>query len=100
MDTRDDVRDVLAFLRGLVARPENLLAIKLRDTNQIVVVERGASDEGELVAVRLMPDRRTALGRFEGGRWRPAQPAPATRSSGVQVIGRVLSIIHPAGSYA
>ena len=102
METRDDVRDVLAFLRRLVARPESLLAIKLRDTNDIVVIERGEGGEGDWVAVRLLPEQRTALGRLSGGRvqWPGSHfPAHPVRAD-AQVLGRVLSVIHPARPHA
>jgi hypothetical protein len=103
---RDSVREALAFLRGLAAHPENLVAIRLRDADDIVVFERGASaHEDELVAVRLTlgKERRTALGRLrrEHGRthWQPARSASqgTTRDihpDAVQVLGRVLSVIH------
>jgi len=100
METNEDVRDVLAFLRGLVARPESLVAIKLRDTNDIVVIERGAGKEGDLMAVRLLPDRRTTLGRLYHGHRQLAHPRLSSKSGGMQVLGRVLSVIHPAKSNA
>jgi SOS-response transcriptional repressor LexA len=101
---RDSVREALAFLRGLAAHPEDLVAIRLRDANDIVIFERGASArEDELVAVRLTlgRERRTALGRLrhEHGcaRWQPSHPrwaARGVRPDAVQVLGRVLSVIH------
>jgi hypothetical protein len=100
METNEDIRDVLAFLRGLVARPEDLLALRLRDTNDIVVVERGAGKDGDLMAVRLLPDRRTVLGRLDHGRWQLAHPRSSSKPNGMQVLGRVLSVIHPVRSNA
>jgi hypothetical protein len=103
METRDQVSDALELLRGLVARPESLIAIKLHDTNDIVVIERGASSEGDLIAVRLLSEQRTALGRLRGGRWQPAHPHSSARNmrpGAMQVLGRVLSVIHPARPYA
>jgi hypothetical protein len=79
-----------------------LLAIKLRDTNDIVVIERGTGGEGDLVAVRLLPERRTTLGRLKDGRvlWQsPHPPAQPVRAEATQVLGRVLSVIHPVGAY-
>lgn len=99
METNEDIRDVLAFLKGLVARPEDLLALRLRDTNDIVVVERGAGKDGDLMAVRLLPDRRTVLGRLDHGRWQLAHPR-LSKSNGMQVLGRVLSVIHLVRSNA
>jgi hypothetical protein len=105
--TRENIGDVLALIKGLATRPENLTAIKLRETNEIVVIERGLEgQEGDLVAARLTlgAASRTALGHLthEHGRahWRPAhavpQPGgPGAQPGAVQVLGRVLSIIHP-----
>jgi len=102
--TRDDVHAALEFLRGLVANPANLVAVRMRDGDDIVVIEQGAGGEGELVAVRLTlgMERRTALGRLtrdhERTRWQPTNPRWAARDvrpGAVQVLGRVLSVIHP-----
>jgi len=102
--TRDGVHEALGFLRGLVANPASLLAVRMRDGGDIVVIERGAGGEGELVAVRLTlgAERRTALGRLtrEHGRtrWQPAHSRGVVRDvcpGAVQVLGRVLSVIHP-----
>lgn len=107
--TRENIRDVLALIKCLATRPENLTAIKLRETNEIVVIERGLEgQEGDLVAAHLTlgAASRTALGHLthEHGRahWRPAhvipQPGgPGAQPGAVQVLGRVLSIIHPVG---
>ena len=103
MDTKEEIREALAFLRGLVARPESLLAIKLHGSQDIVVIERGAGSEGDLVAVRLLPERRTTLGRLKEGRvhWQgPPAPAHDVKPGAVQMLGRVLSVIHPARTYA
>jgi len=76
----------------------------MRDGGDIVVIERGMGGEGELVAVRLTlgAERRTALGRLrrEHGRtcWQPTHSRWAARDvcpGAVQVLGRVLSVIHP-----
>ena len=101
---RDNVREALAFMRGLAARPESLVALRLRDEGEIVVIERGASaSEDELMAVRLTLGKRqrTALGRLrrEQGRtrWQLSHPRWAARDvrpEAVQVLGRVLSVIH------
>jgi SOS-response transcriptional repressor LexA len=102
--TRDGVHEALAFLRGLVANPASLVAVRMRDGDDIVVIERGAGGEGELVAVRLTlgAERRTALGRLTRDhgrtRWQPTNPRWAARDvrpGAVQVLGRVLSVIHP-----
>ena len=105
--TTDTIRDTLALMRGLAAQPENLTALRLRETNEIVVIERGVTgEEGDLVAARVVlgAERRTTLGRmiYQRGhaRWCPARdPAQfgtrETGSNAVQVLGRVLSIIHP-----
>jgi SOS-response transcriptional repressor LexA len=102
--TRDDVHAALTFLRGLVANPANLVAVRMRDGDGIVVIERGVGSEGDLVAVRLTlgAERRTALGRLmrDHGRmrWQPTSPrwaARGIRPGAVQVLGRVLSVIHP-----
>ena len=102
--TRDGVHEALEFLRGLVANPASLLAVRMRDGGDIVVIERGAGGEGELVAVRLTlgAERRTALGRLTRDhgrtRWQPAHSrgvARDVRPGAVQVLGRVLSVIHP-----
>ena len=102
--TRDDVHAALEFLQGLVANPANLVAVRMRDGDDIVVIERGVGGEGELVAVRLTlgAERRTALGRLtrDHGRtgWQPTSPRWAARDirpGAVQVLGRVLSVIHP-----
>jgi len=105
--TGDDIEDTLALIRGLIAEPENLTALRLRETNEIVVIERGVTgEEGDLVAARLRlgAERRTTLGRmtYQHGhaRWCPARALPRweTREvspGAVQVLGRVLSIIHP-----
>jgi SOS-response transcriptional repressor LexA len=102
--TRDSVRAALAFVRGLAAKPEDLLAVRMRDGGDIIVIERGAGGEGELVAVRLTlgAERRTALGRLTQDhgrtRWQPTNPRWAARDvhpGAVQVLGRVLSVIHP-----
>ena len=104
METQADVRDVLAFLRGLVSQPDGLVAIKLRDTHDIVVVERGQGGEGDLVAVRLLPPygRRTVLGQLTGGRirWQSSHMALPVRDqpAACQVLGRVLSVIHPVSA--
>jgi hypothetical protein len=107
--TRENIGDVLALVKCLATRPENLTAIKLRETNEIVVIERGLEgQDGDLVAARLTlgAASRTALGHLthEHGRahWRPAhaipQPGgPGAQPGAVQVLGRVLSIIHPVG---
>ena len=104
---RENVRDVLALIKCLVARPENLTAIKLRETNEIVVIERDTQgEEGDLVAARLTlgAERRLALGHVthEHGRthWQPARSIPQrsvydAQPGAIQVVGRVLSIIHP-----
>ena len=103
MDTKEEIREALAFLRGLAARPESLLAIKLHGSQDIVVIERGAGSEGDLVAVRLLPERRMALGRLKDGRvhW-PGSHALArdVKPGATQMLGRVLSVIHPARTYA
>jgi len=101
---RDSVREALAFMKCLAARPENLVALRLRGGGEIVVIERGASaGEDELMAVRLTfgKRRRTALGRLrrEQGRTRwqlshPGWAAHDVRPEAVQVLGRVLSVIH------
>ena len=104
METQEDVRDVLAFLRGLVSQPDGLIAIKLRDTNDIVVVERGEGGEGDLVAVRLLPPygRCTVLGQLNGGRIRWQSPHISlpirNQPAACQVLGRVLSVIHPVSA--
>ena len=104
METSDGIREALTFLRGLVADPASLLAVRMRDGGDIVVIERGMGGEGELVAVRLTlgAERRTALGRLtrEHGRtrWQPTHSRWAARDvcpGAVQVLGRVLSVIHP-----
>ncbi len=104
--TRDDVHAALEFLRGLVANPANLVAVRMRDGDDIVVFERGAGREGDLVAVRLTvgAERRTAVGRLTRDhgrtRWQPSSPrwsARDIRPGAVQVLGRVLSVIHPLG---
>jgi SOS-response transcriptional repressor LexA len=104
--TRDDVHAAFEFLRGLVANPKNLVAVRMHDGEDIVVIERGAGSEGELVVVRLTlgSERRTALGRLTRDRgcmsWQPANPRWAARDfrpGAVQVLGRVLSVIHPLG---
>lgn len=104
---RENIRDVLALIKCLVARPENLTAIKLRETNEIVVIERGTQgEEGDLVAARLTLDaeRRMVLGHLtrEHGLtyWQPARTNPQrsvrdAQPGAIQVLGRVLSIIHP-----
>jgi len=104
---KENIGDVLALIKCLATRPENLTAIKLRETNEIVVIERGLQGkEGDLVAARLTlgTEYRTALGHVthEHGRahWRPVraipQPGvPGAQPGAVQVLGRVLSIIHP-----
>jgi hypothetical protein len=78
----------------------------MHDGGEIVVIERGVNgNEGELMAVRLTlgAERRTALGRFtrEHGRmhWKPAHSTPQwaahdVRPGAMQVLGRVLSVIH------
>jgi hypothetical protein len=102
MDT-DQVREVLAFLRGLAAQPESLLALKLHGSQDIVVIERGTVGEGDLVAVRLLPERRTALGRLKEGRvhWQNSRaPARDVKPGAAQMLGRVLSVIHPERTYA
>jgi hypothetical protein len=95
------------LIQCLATRPENLTAIKLRETNEIVVIERGLpGQEGDLVAAHLTlgTEHRTALGHVthEHGRahWRPARANPQqgmrdAQPGAVQVLGRVLSIIHP-----
>jgi formate-dependent nitrite reductase cytochrome c552 subunit len=101
MDAKEDVRAVLAFLRGLVSRPESLVAIKLRDTQDIVVVERGAGNEGDWVAVRLTHERRTVLGELRSGqiRWQTAVRSRHIGLEACQVLGRVLSVIHPVQAH-
>ena len=101
---RDSVRDALAILRCLAARPENLVALRLHGQGGIVVIERGASaNEDELMAVRLTlgKRRRTALGRLRRDqgrtRWQLSHSGSAARDvrpEAVQVLGRVLSVIH------
>ena len=101
---RDNVREALAFVRGLAARPESLVALRLRGEGDIVVIERGASaGEDELMAVRLTfgKRRRTALGRLRRDqgrtRWQLSHSGSAARDvrpEAVQVLGRVLSVIH------
>lgn len=101
---RDSVREALAFMKCLAARPENLVALRLRGEDEIVVIERGSSaNEDELMAVRLTfgNRRRTALGRLrrEQGRirWQLSHSGWAARDvrpEAVQVLGRVLSVIH------
>ena len=104
METREGVSEALVFVRGLVANPASLLAVRMCDGGDIVVIERGAGGEGELVAVRLTlgAERRTALGRLTRDhgrtRWQPAHSrwvACDVRPGAVQVLGRVLSVIHP-----
>ena len=104
---RENVMDALALIKCLVAKPENLTAIKLRGTNEVVVIERDAQgEEGDLVAARLThgAERRTALGHLthEHGlsHWQPERtilPRSAydAQPGAIQVLGRVLSIIHP-----
>lgn len=100
---RDGVREALAFVRGLTNPPESLVAMQLHDGGGIVVFERGGNaGEDEWVAVQLLPERCTALGRLtrQHGltRWQPAHPRWAARDvrpGVVQVLGRVLSVIHP-----
>ena len=82
----DNVREALAFVSGLAARPENLVAFRLRDGGDIVVIERGASaGEDELMAVRLTSGkrRRTALGRLRRDqgrtRWQLSHPGWAAQ---------------------
>jgi len=104
--TKDGVSEALAFVRSLAANPASLLAVRMRDGGDVVVIERGAGSEGELVAVRLTlgAERRTALGRLmrDHGRtrWQPTNSRWAARDvrpGAVQVLGRVLSVIHPLG---
>lgn len=98
---RESVRDALALMRGLVRQPEKLAALRPSGTDIIAVIERGRSgQEGELVAVRLMPEQRTALGRLvrQNGRmkWKPLDRRWATREvqpGKLQILGRVLSVI-------
>ena len=104
---RENVMDVLALIKCLVAKPENLTAIKLRGTNEIVVIERDTQgEEGDLVAAHLTlgAERRMALGHLthEHGlsHWQPertSSPRSAydAQPGAIQVLGRVLSIIHP-----
>jgi SOS-response transcriptional repressor LexA len=101
---RDDVHAALELLRGLVPNPANLVAVRMRDGDDIVVFERGAGREGDLVAVRLTvgAERRTALGRLTRDhgrtRWQPTSlrwSARDIRPGAVEVLGRVLSVIHP-----
>ena len=104
---RENIMDVLALIKCLVARPENLTAIKLRETNEIVVIERGTQgEEGDLVAARLTlgAERRMALGHLthEHGltHWLPERTLVQravydVQPGAIQVLGRVLSIIHP-----
>ena len=103
---KENIRDVLALIKCLSTSPENLTAIKLRETNEIVVIERGRQgEEGDLVAARLTlgAERRMALGHLthEHGRahWQPVRALLPQRThdaqpGAVQVLGRVLSIIH------
>jgi len=104
---RENVRDVLALIKCLVAKPENLTAIKLRETNEIVVIERDTQgEEGDLVAARLTlgAERRMALGHLTRERglthWQPEhtllpRSVYDAQPGAIQVLGRVLSIIHP-----
>jgi hypothetical protein len=105
------MKDTLALMRGLVAKPDSLTALRLRETNEIIVIERGVrGNDGDLVAARLMLDgeRRTALVRLTRkhgqARWRPARAAShwgtGASPSAVQILGRVLSIIHPVSQNA
>ena len=105
--TGENIVDVLALIKGLAAKPENLTAIKLRGTNEVVIIERGTpGEEGDLVAARLTlgAKQRMALGHLTHGHgrthWQPERTSlqrsvydaqPGT----IQVLGRVLSIIHP-----
>ena len=102
--TKDGVSEALAFVRSLAANPASLLAVRMRDGGDVVIIERGAGSEGELVAVRLTlgAERRTALGRLTRDhgrtRWQPTNSRWAARDvrpGAVQVLGRVLSVIHP-----
>ena len=104
--TKDGVSEALAFVRSLAANPASLLAVRMRDGGDVVVIERGAGSEGELVAVRLTlgAERRTVLGRLTRDhgrtRWQPTNSRWAARDvrpGAVQVLGRVLSVIHPLG---
>jgi hypothetical protein len=104
---RENIMDVLALIKCLVAKPENLTAIKLRETNEVVVIERGTQgEEGDLVAAHLTlgAERRMALGHLihEHGRthWQPERTTLQrsmydVQPGRIQVLGRVLSIIHP-----
>jgi len=104
---RENIMDVLALIKCLVAKPENLTAIRLRGTNEIVVIERGTQgEEGDLVAARLTlgAERRMALGHLtrEHGltHWQPEhtllqRSVYDAQPGAIQVMGRVLSIIHP-----
>jgi hypothetical protein len=104
---KENIRDILALIQCLAAKPENLTAIKLRETNEIIVIERDVrGDEGDLVAARLTlgAERRLALGRLTHqhghAHWQSVRAIPQWRAHGaqpgaVQVLGRVLSIIHP-----
>src|SRR5512136_437038 len=100
---RENIMDVLALIKCLVAKPENLTAIKLRGTNEIVIIERGTQgEEGELVAARLTlgAERRVALGHltYQHGRthWQSARTVAQrnvhdAQPGTIQVLGRVLS---------
>ncbi len=102
--TGDNLREAIKMVRGLAEHPEKVATVRLRGGNEIAVIERGArSREGDLVAVRLVPERRVALARLvrENGRFRvqPVNPRGAARdlhSSSAQMLGRVLSVIRPS----
>ncbi len=102
--TSDNLRDAIKMVRGLAAHPEKVATVQLRGSDEVVVIERGVrSREGDLVAVRLMPERRVALGRVvrENGhvRVQPVNPRGAVRDispGAAQMLGRVLSVIRPS----
>ena len=98
----DNLQDVLALVKCLTARPETLAAIKLRESDEIVVIERGVrGEEGDLVAAHLTfgAQRHIGLGHLTHkhgrARWRPARGS--AQPGAVQILGRVLSVIHPVG---
>ncbi len=100
--TGDGLRDAIRMVRGLADHPERVATLRLQGGSEIIVIERGSGREGELVAVRLMPERRVALGRLvrANGHMRcqlvNPKGTPRDLGSGVEVLGRVLSVIRPS----